>query len=147
VNIEPYSNVGLELSGRFPEDQDYIIFNSPYDTSSFFQTGKDTFDIHFVINALLSKLPAIEYDERVTKIVEYITTNYFEQDITPKRLLIWFSFLRPVWLGFLKSKQAAACRNIYYGQDCGRLFSLHFLIKTEVLPILRMTQAFMTFLS
>lgn len=58
VNIEPYSNVGLELSRRFQGDEDHIIFNSPSETSSFFQTGKDTFDIHVIINALLSKLPA-----------------------------------------------------------------------------------------
>ena len=49
VNIEPYSTIGLELAGRFQTNQDYIIFNSPTDTSTFFQTGKDTFDIHIII--------------------------------------------------------------------------------------------------
>src|ERR1044072_383450 len=77
LNIEPYSNVGLELSGRFQTDQDYIIFDCLSDTSAFFETGKDTFDIHVIINALLSKIPTNPYDERVTKIVEYIKANYF----------------------------------------------------------------------
>jgi len=84
LNIEPYSNIGLELSGMFDKNQDYIVFNSPSETSTFFQTGKDTFDVYTIINALLSKLPTVQYDERVTKIVEYIKANYFEQDITPQ---------------------------------------------------------------
>ena len=84
LNIEPYSNIGLELSGMFDKNQDYIVFNSPSETSTFFQTGKDTFDVYTIINALLSKLPTVQYDERVTKIVEYIQANYFEQDITPQ---------------------------------------------------------------
>jgi AraC-like DNA-binding protein len=84
LNIEPYSNIGLELSGMFDKDQDYIVFNSPSETSTFFQTGKDTFDIYTIINALLTKLPTVQYDERVTKIVEYIKANYFEQGITPQ---------------------------------------------------------------
>src|SRR5688500_6242898 len=62
LNIEPYSNVGLELSGRFKANQDYIVFNSPTETSTFFETGKDTFDVYTIINALLSKLPAVHYD-------------------------------------------------------------------------------------
>src|SRR5687767_186099 len=82
LNIEPYSNVGLELAGRFEVNQDYIVFNSPTETNSFFQTGKDTFDIYTIINALLANLPTVQYDERVTKIVDYIKENYFKQDIT-----------------------------------------------------------------
>lgn len=84
LNIEPYSNVGLELSARLGPSKEHIVFHSPAETNSFFQTGKDTFDIYTIINALLSKLPVIDYDERVTKIVEYIKTNYFKQDITPQ---------------------------------------------------------------
>ena len=111
-NIEPYSNIGLELSGRFPEDQDHIIFNSSSHTSSFFQTGRDTFDIHIVINALLSELPAIEYDERVTKIVEYITTNYFEQDITPQTFAE-LVFLSPSRLASLFKEQTGSSLSKY----------------------------------
>jgi hypothetical protein len=56
LNIEPYSNVGLELSGMFETNKDYVIFDSPTEINKFFQTGKDTFDIYTIINALLSKL-------------------------------------------------------------------------------------------
>jgi AraC-like DNA-binding protein len=84
LNIEPYSNVGLELAGRFNPNQDCIVFNSPSETSAFFQTGKDSFDIITIINALLAKVPITDYDERVTKMVEYIKTNYFRQDMTPQ---------------------------------------------------------------
>ena len=112
LNIEPYSSVGLELAKRFDDDQDYIVFNSPGETSTFFETGKDTFDIHVIINALLSKLPVINYDERVTKIVEYIKANYFNQDITPQT----FSdlvFLSPSRLASLFKEQTGSSLSKY----------------------------------
>src|SRR6478609_7066247 len=84
LNIEPYSNIGLELYGRFNANQEYIVFDSPSATNTFFQIGRDNFDIYKIIDALLSKLPTVHYDERVTKIVDYIKANYFEQDITPQ---------------------------------------------------------------
>lgn len=84
LNIEPYSHVGLELQRRFAANADHIVFHSPTETSTFFQTGKDSFDIYPIIDALLSKLPAVHYDERVTQIVDYIKANYFRQDITPQ---------------------------------------------------------------
>ncbi len=84
LNIEPYSTVGLALSGRFNTGQDTIVFHSPAETSTFFQTDKATFDIYTIIDALLPKLPTVSYDERVTKITEYIKANYFRQDITPQ---------------------------------------------------------------
>src|SRR6218665_1118986 len=84
LNIEPYSTIGLELSGRFDKNQDHIIFNSATETNAFFQTGEDNSDIYTIIHALLSKLSTTNYDERVTKIVEYIKVNLFEQDITPQ---------------------------------------------------------------
>ena len=84
LNIEPYSNIGLELSGRFKTGQDHLVFNSPTETNTFFQTGRDTFDIYTIINTLLAKLPIIKYDERVTTIVDYIKANFFKQDITPQ---------------------------------------------------------------
>lgn len=112
VNIEPYSNVGLELSGRFRQDQDQIIFNSPSETSSFFQTGKDTFDIQVIINALLSKLPVLAYDEWVTKIVEYIKTNYFEQDITPQTFAD-LVFLSPSRLASIFKEQTGSSLSKY----------------------------------
>jgi AraC-like DNA-binding protein len=112
LNIEPYSNVGLELGGKFGADQDYIVFNSPGDTSAFFQTGKDTFDIHTIINALLSKLPAINYDERVTKIVEYINANYFNQDIIPQTFAD-IVFLSPSRLASLFKEQTGSSLSKY----------------------------------
>src|SRR5687768_16706201 len=54
LNIEPYSNVGLELSAKFNTGQDHIVFYSPGETNTFFQTGNDSFDIHPIIDALLS---------------------------------------------------------------------------------------------
>lgn len=112
LNIEPYSNVGLELSGRFQADQDCFIFNSPAETTTFFQTDKDTFDVHVIINALLSKVSAKPYDERVTKIIEYIKTNYFKQDITPQT----FSdlvFLSPSRLASLFKQQTGSSLSKY----------------------------------
>lgn len=112
LNIEPYSNIGLELSRRFNTNQDYVIFNSPSETSTFFQTGKDTFDIYAIINALLSKLPVAEYDERVTKIVEYIRDNYFEQGITPQTFAD-IVFLSPSRLASLFKEQTGSSLSKY----------------------------------
>jgi AraC-like DNA-binding protein len=112
LNIEPYSNIGLELAGRFNENQDYIVFNSPTETNTFFQTGKDTFDIYTIINALLSKLPTVNYDERVTKIVEYIKANYFEQDITPQTFAD-IVYLSPSRLAALFKEQTGSSLSKY----------------------------------
>lgn len=112
LNIEPYSNIGLELSGRFNASQDFVIFNSPSETSAFFQTGKDTFDVYTIINALLSKLPVVEYDERVTKIVEYIRDNYFEQGITPQTFAD-IVFLSPSRLASLFKEQTGSSLSKY----------------------------------
>jgi len=112
LNIEPYSNIGLELSSRFNADQDYIVFNSPTETSTFFQTDKDTFDIYIIINALLAKLPAVHYDERVAKIVEYIKANFSEQDITPQTFAD-IVFLSPSRLAALFKKQTGSSLSKY----------------------------------
>ena len=112
LNIEPYSNIGLELSNMFQENQDYIVFNSPGETSNFFQTGKDTFDINIIINALLSKIPTVEYDERVTTIVEYIKANYFNQAITPQTFAE-IVFLSPSRLASLFKEQTGSSLSKY----------------------------------
>lgn len=112
LNLEPYSNIGLALSGMFAKKQDYIIFNSPGETGSFFQTGQDTFDIYTIINALLSKLPTVHYDERVTKIVEYINANYFEQDITPQTFAD-IVYLSPSRLAALFKEQTGSSLSKY----------------------------------
>jgi len=112
LNIEPYSNIGLELASKFQTNQDYIVFNTPTETSALFQTGKDTFDIHIIINALLSKLQVGQYDERVTKIVEYIKINYFNQDITPQTFAD-IVFLSPSRLASLFKEQTGSSLSKY----------------------------------
>ena len=112
LNIEPYSNIGLELAGRFKANQDHVVFDSPSETNSFFQTPKDSLDINLVIDALLSKLPSVNYDERVTKIVEYIKTNYFEQNITPKTFAD-VVFLSPSRLASIFKEQTGSSLSKY----------------------------------
>ena len=112
LNIEPYSNVGLELSRRFAPNQDYIVFDSPTETSDFFKTGKETFDIYTIINALLAKLPTVHYDERVTKIVEYIKANYSQQNITPQTFAD-IVFLSPSRLASLFKEQTGSSLSKY----------------------------------
>lgn len=112
LNIEPYSTVGLELSSRFATNQNHIVFNSPTETSAFFQTEKDTFNIHTIIDALLSQLHTTQYDERVTKIVEYIKANYFQPDITP-RTFVDIVFLSPSRLASLFKEQTGSSLSKY----------------------------------
>ena len=112
LNIEPYSNVGLELAGRFNENQDYIVFDSPSETNSFFQTPEDSLDVSKVIDAMVSKIPSIDYDERVTRIVDYIKANYFEQNITPQTFAD-IVFLSPSRLASLFKKQTGSSLSKY----------------------------------
>lgn len=42
LNIEPYSSIGLELSGRFKENEEAVIFDSPLETNTFFDTPKNS---------------------------------------------------------------------------------------------------------
>ena len=112
LNIEPYSTVGLELARRFTAAQDRVVFNSPGETSVFFGTAKEPFDIHTIINALLSKLPATQYDERVTKIVDHIKNNYFQQDITPQTFAD-IVFLSPSRLASLFKEQTGSSLSKY----------------------------------
>jgi AraC-like DNA-binding protein len=112
LNIEPYSHIGLELASRFKENEDCIVFDSPVETNVFFQTPKHSLDINNVIDALLSKLPANNYDERVTKIVEYITANYFKSDITPQTFAD-IVFLSPSRLASLFKKQTGSSLSKY----------------------------------
>ncbi|MDC6390608.1 AraC family transcriptional regulator [Maribacter sp. PR1] len=112
LNIEPYSNIGLELASRFKEDQGNIVFDSPPETNSFFQTPKDSLDVTKVVDALLSKLPSNNYDERVTKIVEYIKVNYFRSDITPQTFAD-IVFLSPSRLASLFKQQTGSSLSKY----------------------------------
>lgn len=112
LNIEPYSNVGLALLSRFSQNEEHIVFHSPTETNMFFQTGKDTFDIYTIIDTLLLTLPAVRYDERVTKIVEYIKTNYFRQDITPQTFTDMV-FLSPSRLAALFKQQTGSSISKY----------------------------------
>tara|TARA_R110002051_G_scaffold325872_2_gene432767 strand:+ start:2542 stop:3264 length:723 start_codon:yes stop_codon:yes gene_type:complete len=112
LNIEPYSNIGLELASRFKENEECIVFDSPVETNVFFQTPKDSLDINNVIDALLSKLPSNDYDERVTKIVEYIRDNYFKSDITPQTFAD-IVFLSPSRLASLFKQQTGSSLSKY----------------------------------
>lgn len=112
LNIEPYSNIGLLLASRFKEDHDCIIFDSPPETNSFFQTPKTSLDVTEIVDALLSKLSSNNYDERVTKIVEYIKTNYFQSDITPQTFAD-IVFLSPSRLASLFKQQTGSSLSKY----------------------------------
>ncbi|NHN27247.1 helix-turn-helix transcriptional regulator [Flavobacterium jejuense] len=112
LNIEPYSNIGLELASRFKENEASIVFDSPVETNVFFQTPKDGLDISKIIDALLSKLPSNDYDERVKKIVEYIKENYFKSDITPQTFAD-IVFLSPSRLAALFKEQTGSSLSKY----------------------------------
>jgi AraC-like DNA-binding protein len=112
LNIEPYSSIGLELAGRFKDGEDFIVFDSPTETNAFFQTANDTLDVNNIIDTLLSKLPIANYDERVTKIVEYIKANYFQSDITPQTFAD-IVFLSPSRLASLFKKQTGSSLSKY----------------------------------
>jgi AraC-like DNA-binding protein len=112
LNIEPYSNIGLELAGKFTADQAYIVFDSPSETNTFFQTPKDSLGINQVIDALIANLPAINYDERVTKIIDYIKSNYYEQNITPQTFAD-IVFLSPSRLASLFKQQTGSSLSKY----------------------------------
>jgi AraC-like DNA-binding protein len=112
LNIEPYSNVGLGLAGQLNAGQDHIVFNSFMEIHAFFQIEASDFDINTIINALISRLPAIQYDERVTTIVEYIKANFFQQDITPKTFADMV-FLSPSRLASLFKQQTGSSLSKY----------------------------------
>lgn len=112
LNIEPYSSLGLELAGRFAAGQRCIIFDTLADTNAFFQTPNDTLDIGKILEALNARLPAREYDERVSKIVDYIRENYFESDITPQTF-VDIVFLSPSRLASLFKNQTGSSLSKY----------------------------------
>lgn len=112
LNIEPYSAVGLELAGRFKADEPYIVFDAPAETSAFFHTAADMHEINPVIDALLSKLPTVAYDERVTVITGYIKENYHRQNITPQTFAD-LVFLSPSRLAALFKQQTGSSLSKY----------------------------------
>jgi AraC-like DNA-binding protein len=112
LNIEPYSTIGLQLAGKFKESEDVVVLKSPTETNAFFQTPIESLDINNLIEALLSGVPAIDYDERVTKIVDYIRANYFKSDITPKTFAD-LVFLSPSRLASLFKKQTGSSLSKY----------------------------------
>jgi AraC-like DNA-binding protein len=112
LNIEPYSNIGLELAGRFKENKEYIVFDSPSDTNVFFETSKDSLAVSQIVDALLAKLPATTYDERVAKIVDYIKSNYYQQNITPQTFAD-IVFLSPSRLASLFKQQTGSSLSKY----------------------------------
>jgi len=112
LNIEPYSNIGLDLANRFQENQDCIVFNHPSVSSTFFNLPEDSLDINVIVKALISNSPPNDYDERVSKIVEYIKDNYFKSDITPQTFseIVFLSASR---LASLFKRQTGSSRSKY----------------------------------
>jgi AraC-like DNA-binding protein len=112
VNIEPYSHIGLELASKLTEVEGYVVFISPSETNAFFKTPKDSLSIGGIIDALIAQLPVTAYDERVAKIVSYIKTNYFDQNITPKTFAD-IVFLSPSRLASLFKQQTGSSLSKY----------------------------------
>lgn len=112
LNVEPYSAIGLELAGRFKADESYVVFETPTVSNAFFQTSTGSLDVGNVLEALLAKLPAAAYDERVAKIVDYITENYFQADITPQTFAD-IVFLSPSRLASLFKQQTGSSLSKY----------------------------------
>ena len=112
LNIEPYSTVGLELAGRFKQNEEAVIFTSPLETNTFFETPGNSLNIHLILDALLSKLPYTNYDERVSKIADYIKENYFKSDITPQTFAD-IVFLSPSRLASLFKQQTGSSLSKY----------------------------------
>ncbi|MBF4473774.1 helix-turn-helix domain-containing protein [Flavobacterium sp. HJJ] len=112
LNIEPYSNIGLQLAERFEENQEFIVFDSPIETNTFFETPRNSLNINNVIDTLISKLPPTNYDERVTKIVEYIRDNYYKSDITPQTFAD-IVYLSPSRLASLFKQQTGSSLSKY----------------------------------
>jgi AraC-like DNA-binding protein len=112
LNIEPYSNVGLELSNRFAKGHDFIVFKTEKEIHDFFGVNAKPFDINTIITALLSKVATMQYDERVTKMVDYIAANYFERDITPQTFAD-LVFLSPSRLASLFKAQTGSSLSRY----------------------------------
>ncbi|RYY53843.1 MAG: AraC family transcriptional regulator, partial [Chitinophagaceae bacterium] len=83
-NIEPYSTVGLELAGKFRQDQTNIVFGAINETNTFFQVPDHRANVAGITHALLSGIPTVPHDDRVTKIIDYIREKYFEPDISPQ---------------------------------------------------------------
>lgn len=104
--------VGLELAARFDTDQDFIVFNGRDEIHQFFNIQANEFDIHAIIDALLSKLSPVQYDERVTKMVDYIRTNFFERDINPQTFAD-LVFLSPSRLASLFKEQTGSSLSRY----------------------------------
>lgn len=112
LNIEPYSNIGLELSQNFKSNEDCIIFDSPLDTNAFFNTTKDSLNIDNIISALLSSLPPVSHDKRINIIIDYIKENYFRSDITPQTFSDMV-FLSPSRLASLFKTQTGSSLSKY----------------------------------
>ena len=112
LNIEPYSNVGLELSKCFTKGHDFVVFTSEKEIHDFFGVSSKPFDINTIITALLSKIATTPYDERVTKMVDYIANSYFERDITPQTFAD-LVFLSPSRLASLFKKQTGSSLSKY----------------------------------
>lgn len=112
LNIEPYSTIGLELSRKFEPEQDHIVFKTKKEITSYFQSAADTDFVETLIHNLVETNAQTHYDERVTKIVEYININFFQQDITPQTFADMV-FLSPSRLASLFKEQTGSSLSKY----------------------------------
>ncbi len=112
LNIEPYSSVGMELSGFFKKGEDHIIFCKPSQINALFNIAEHHADIKVIIEAILSKLPSARYDERVSKIADYIRDHYFRSDLTPQTFADMV-FLSPSRLASLFKQQTGSSISKY----------------------------------
>jgi AraC-like DNA-binding protein len=110
--VEPYSVIGLELADRFQPEESCVVFEKPAASNAFFQTSTDSLDVGNVLEALLARIPTAAYDERVAKIVDYITENYFQADITPQTFAD-IVFLSPSRLASLFKQQTGSSLSKY----------------------------------
>ena len=111
-NIEPYSTVGLELARRFGQDETTIVFDTVETTNTFLHVAENRKGVEGITEALLSGIPSVAYDERVTKIVDYIRENYFQPDISPQTFAD-IVFLSPSRLAALFKQQTGSSLSKY----------------------------------
>ena len=112
INIEPYSEAGLNISSKFSNHENCIAFKSHEEINNFFDIEKNDFSILSVVQSIINSTNNIHSDERVIQIVNYIKSNYFMPDITPQTF-VELIFLSPSRLASLFKKQTGSSLSKY----------------------------------
>lgn len=112
INIEPYSSVGLGILSKFPTNGNCITFKSQKEINNYFAIKQATFDIGLIVKSILNSIKSNQTDERILKIVDYIKTNYFQQDIIPQTFADLI-FLSPSRLASLFKQQTGSSISKY----------------------------------